>query len=61
MKVQLDLLYRDHLREEPEMVYAGELEDRPDQTAPAQVLGLLVLEPDGTVVPVRTVSRGVTS
>jgi MoaA/NifB/PqqE/SkfB family radical SAM enzyme len=52
MKVQLDLLYRDHLREEPEMVYAGKPESRLDQTAPARVLGLLVLEPDGTVVPV---------
>ena len=52
MKVQLDLLYRDHLREEPEMVYAGELHDRPEQVNPAQSLGLIVLEPDGTVVPV---------
>jgi len=52
MKVQLDLLYRDHLREEPEMVYAGEPDGRPDQTTPVQCLGLLVLEPDGTVVPV---------
>jgi MoaA/NifB/PqqE/SkfB family radical SAM enzyme len=52
MKVQLDLLYRDHLREEPDLVYAGEQEYTADQTAPAQLLGLLVLEPDGTVVPV---------
>jgi Fe-coproporphyrin III synthase len=52
MKVQLDLLYRDHLREEPDLVYAGEPEGWPDQTAPVQSLGLLVLEPDGTIVPV---------
>jgi MoaA/NifB/PqqE/SkfB family radical SAM enzyme len=52
MKVQLDLLYRDHLRDEPELVYAGEPEDSQDQVIPAQLLGLLVLEPDGTVVPV---------
>lgn len=52
MKVQLDLLYRDHLREEPGLVYAEEPEGKRDQTTPAQVLGLLVLEPDGTVVPV---------
>jgi MoaA/NifB/PqqE/SkfB family radical SAM enzyme len=52
MRVQLDLLYRDHLREEPELIYAGELQDRPDQVSPAQSIGLLVLEPDGTVVPV---------
>jgi MoaA/NifB/PqqE/SkfB family radical SAM enzyme len=52
MKVQLDLLYRDHLREEPGLVYAEEPESSPDQTGPAQCLGLLVLEPDGTIVPV---------
>jgi hypothetical protein len=52
MRVQLDLLYREHLREEPGLVYADDLEYKPDQTAPAQLLGLLVLEPDGTVVPV---------
>lgn len=52
LKVQLDLLYREHLREEPELVYAGEQEDEWDQPVPAQLLGLLVLEPDGTVVPV---------
>lgn len=52
MKVQLDLLYRDHLREEPGLVYAEEPKSKPDQTAPSQLLGLLVLESDGTVVPV---------
>lgn len=52
MKVQLDLLYRDHLREEPELVYAGETGNTPDNGTPAQFLGLLVLEPDGTIVPV---------
>ncbi len=52
MKVQLDLLYRDHLREDPEMVYAGQAEAQLDGAAPAQLLGLLVLEPDGVVVPV---------
>jgi MoaA/NifB/PqqE/SkfB family radical SAM enzyme len=52
MKVQLDLLHRDHLREEPGLVYAEEAESKRDQTTPAQFLGLLVLEPDGTVVPV---------
>jgi MoaA/NifB/PqqE/SkfB family radical SAM enzyme len=52
MKVQIDLLYRDYLREEPALVYAGEPEDKWDQAVPAQLLGLLVLEADGTVVPV---------
>jgi Fe-coproporphyrin III synthase len=52
MKVQLDLLYNDHLREEPGLVYAEEPQGKRDPTTAAQVLGLLVLEPDGTVVPV---------
>lgn len=53
MKVQLDLLYKEDLREEPKLVYAGELEDMPpDKTSPAESLGLIVLEPDGTIVPV---------
>jgi Fe-coproporphyrin III synthase len=52
MKVQLDLLYRDHLREEPGLVYAEDPQRQREQTIPAQALGLLVLEPDGAVVPV---------
>jgi MoaA/NifB/PqqE/SkfB family radical SAM enzyme len=52
MKVQVDLLYRDHLREEPELVYAEQAPDKPDQASPAEHLGLLVLEPDGMIVPV---------
>ncbi|MGH9753793.1 MAG: radical SAM/SPASM domain-containing protein [Blastocatellia bacterium] len=52
MKVQLDLLHRDHLREEPNLIYAAESVDGPDKSSPAQSLGLIVLEPDGTVVPV---------
>jgi len=52
MKVQLDLLYRDHLREEPGLIYAAESIDDPDEISPAQSLGLIVLEPDGMVVPV---------
>lgn len=50
MKLQLDLIHRDHLREEPDLVYAEK--ERPDRIIPAQLLGLLVLEPDGTIVPV---------
>ncbi|MGH7492389.1 MAG: radical SAM/SPASM domain-containing protein [bacterium] len=52
MKVQLDLLYREHLREGPELVYAEKFEGKPNETIPAQLLGLLVLESDGTVVPI---------
>src|SRR5262249_34261013 len=52
MKVQLDLLHRDHLREEPSLIYAAESIDESGECSPAQSLGLIVLEPDGTVVPV---------
>ncbi|MGE5139804.1 MAG: radical SAM/SPASM domain-containing protein [Rudaea sp.] len=52
MSVQVDLLYREHLREEPELIYAGELERAPEETPPVALMGLLVLEPDGAVVPV---------
>ena len=52
MNVQLDLLHRDHLFDEPALVYAEVADDRSGQATPAQSLGLLVLEPDGTIVPV---------
>jgi MoaA/NifB/PqqE/SkfB family radical SAM enzyme len=52
MQVQLDLVYRDHLLDEPQLVYAAESEANWDKAVPAQLLGLLVLEADGTVVPV---------
>jgi MoaA/NifB/PqqE/SkfB family radical SAM enzyme len=52
MRIQLDLLYRDHLREEPELVYAAASDGTPRDAIPAQLLGLLVAEPDGTVVPI---------
>lgn len=51
MAVQLDALFREHLREEPELVYAGELEVSPEKASPAQLVGLIVLEPDGSIVP----------
>lgn len=49
MAVQLDVLHQDHLRDEPELVYAKELAGEP---TPAQLHGLLVLEADGTIVPI---------
>lgn len=49
MAVQLDVLHQEHLREEPELVYAGAPTNDP---RPAQLHGLLVLEADGTVVPI---------
>ena len=52
MNVQLDLLHREHLRGDPELFYAERSESRRGQTIPAELLDLLVLEADGTVVPV---------
>ena len=51
MRVQLDLLYRDHLRDEPELVYASGLPAQAARASAAELMGLLVMEPDGTVVP----------
>jgi MoaA/NifB/PqqE/SkfB family radical SAM enzyme len=51
MKVQIDLLYSEHLREIPSLVYAGE-EDNASPREATDMVGLLVLEPDGAVVPV---------
>jgi MoaA/NifB/PqqE/SkfB family radical SAM enzyme len=52
MRVQLDVVAREHLQDEPELVYAGDPGDLPADAPAAQRLGLLVLEPDGAVVPV---------
>ena len=52
MAVQIDLLYREHLREEPELVYAGTPPEEATDLSPAQLLSLIVLESDGAVVPV---------
>jgi hypothetical protein len=52
MKVQVDLVYRDHLLQQPELVYADEPVNSPSWQRPVDSLGLLVLEPDGAIVPV---------
>ena len=52
MRVQLDLLYRDHLRDEPELIYAGKAPEHMEQRLAPELHGLLVMEPDGTLVPV---------
>ena len=55
LKVQLDLLYREDLREAPELVYADLPEAGADAAAgdapAASRIGLLVLEAGGNVVP----------
>jgi Fe-coproporphyrin III synthase len=51
MTVQTDLLHREQVLKNPAMVYANESVDDHDET-PARQLGILVLEPDGALVPV---------
>ncbi len=49
LTIQLDLLHRDHLLDNPELVYAATgAVDGP----PGHLLSVLVLEPDGSLVPV---------
>jgi MoaA/NifB/PqqE/SkfB family radical SAM enzyme len=50
MAVQLDLLYRDHLRKVPALIYADD--GQPESGTAAHLLGLIVLAPDGSVLPV---------
>lgn len=51
LKVQLDLVHRDLLRESADSFYAGE-DGAAASDAAAADLGLVVLEPDGSLVPV---------
>lgn len=52
MAVQVDLLHREQVRRFPEMVYADELSSDWDATTPSDLLGLIVVEGDGAVVPI---------
>jgi Fe-coproporphyrin III synthase len=52
MAVQVDLLHREQVLRAPEMVYADELAGEWDAIAPADLLGLIVMEADGAVVPI---------
>jgi len=52
MTVQVDLLHREQVLRAPEMVYADELAGDWDTIAAADLLGLLVMEADGAVVPI---------
>jgi len=52
MTVQVDLLHRDQVLRAPALVYANELADGWDAIAPADLLGLIVVEADGAVVPI---------
>ena len=52
MNIQLDLLHREHVLRTPQIVYADELLEDWNATVPADLLGLIVMEADGAVVPI---------
>jgi hypothetical protein len=52
MTIQMDLLHRDQVLSMPELVYADELGAGWEEIAPAKLLSLIVMEADGTVVPI---------
>ena len=51
MTIQMDLLHRDQVLADPELVYAGGAENEWGGNDPARLLSVVVLEPDGTLVP----------
>jgi sulfatase maturation enzyme AslB (radical SAM superfamily) len=52
MRIQCDLLHRQHVLTKPELIYAAERQPDWQNQLPANLLSLLILEPDGAVVPV---------
>jgi hypothetical protein len=52
MIIQVDLLHREQVLRAPEIVYADELAGDWNVIAPADLLGLMVMEADGAVVPI---------
>jgi MoaA/NifB/PqqE/SkfB family radical SAM enzyme len=52
LPIQLDLLLRRDILAHPELIYVGSAEVAFSEDVPANCLGSLVLEADGTVVPV---------
>ncbi len=53
LTVQFDAFRWDYVREHPEAVFASDLEWRAGDRQPAELLSPIVMEADGTVVPVR--------
>jgi MoaA/NifB/PqqE/SkfB family radical SAM enzyme len=51
MNIQLDLLHRDQILKAPELIYAGPSSGS-DATSDPTPLGVIVLEPDGALVPI---------
>jgi len=52
MSIQLDVFRKDDLMEHPELIYASSLDAGVTEMKPADLLGLIVVEADGTVVPI---------
>jgi Fe-coproporphyrin III synthase len=52
MTIQIDLLHRDQVLSMPGLVYADELGTDWNEIGPARLLSLIVMEADGTVVPI---------
>jgi Fe-coproporphyrin III synthase len=50
MRVQIDLVHRDQVLQSPESIYASDPDD--SGMSAADMLGVVVLEPDGSMVPV---------
>jgi Fe-coproporphyrin III synthase len=52
MNIQLDVFRKDDLLAHPELVYASDLQAGVTKMKPADLLGLVVIEADGAVVPI---------
>jgi Fe-coproporphyrin III synthase len=51
MAIQTDLLHRDQVLSDPDLIYSGATGNAWERCIPAQLLSVLVLEPDGVIVP----------
>lgn len=52
LHVHTDLIHQRHVLHNPSLIYARDLEQHWRELPPARLLGVLVVEPDGTVNPV---------
>ena len=52
LSIQCDLLHRQYVEANPELIYSAENRPEDQEQAPAKLLSLLILEPDGALVPV---------
>ena len=52
LEIKVDLLHKDTVIQRPELIYAGAETSTDEATPPSKVLGVLVLEVDGTLSPI---------